>query len=513
VGVALKQMGAEMRRRAAAYDAAKAKGLAASDPDAALYWCCVAATIAWLHHFDRWCDPELDAALEQVAAGLGAAPLRVEPEGDKLVHLTSTTLDGGGHVEVLMLWCGLVGAAVVSTEWDDPARARHKGVIEPPLPVHACPRGLLPTARALWIFDRLVEARPRRLVLHLNPNDVLALAACLLYRRASGAELIFYDHADTYFWLGASLADRLIEYRPVGAAVARRKRGVAAEKISFVPPTSRTRHSAEVARASLGVPEGATVSLTVAAYYKTRPDGHWDYARTISRVLAAHPRHHHLLVGHGPPADEEALREGLPAGRARLLGKRTDVDALLRAADFAVDSFPLMGSLFRLDAMREGRPVIAVSHPAWPLIFDTGAFPEGYPFVASSNEEVERMSAALIRDAGLRAETGARLRAHFEAHFSREAVARALAEALAGRPYAGAPTGPLEYDPARFTNVLNPARVNALGVEVMVASDLGYAPPLGLAGRVNYYAGYAREALKARLGRLRKGKRKVDSSQ
>ena len=502
-----------MRRRAASYDAAKAKGLAAAEADAALYWFCVAATVAWLHHFDRWCDPELDAAVERLAFGLRPAPGRVEPDGDTLVHLTSTTLDGGGHVEVLMVWCGLVGAAVVSTEWDDPARSRHKGRIEPPLPVRACPRGLRPAERALWIFERLAEARPRRLVLHLNPNDVLALAACLLYRRASGAELIFYDHADTYFWLGASLADRLIEYRPVGAAVAREKRGVAAEKISFVPPTSRSRHSPDVARASLGVPDGATVSLTVAAYYKTRPDGHWDYARTVSRVLAAHPRHHHLLVGHGPPADEEALREGLPEGRARLLGKRTDVDALLRAADLVIESFPLMGGVFRLDALREGRPVVAVSHPAWPLIFDTGAFPDGYPFVASSNEEVERMSAALIGDAALRAETGARLRARFEERFSHAAVARALEEALAGRPFEGAPAGPLEYDPARFTHLLSPARLNALAVEVMVAADLGYAPPLGLAGRFNYYAGYAREALKARLGRLRKGKRRVDSSQ
>lgn len=502
-----------MRRRAACYDAAKAKGLAAADADEALYWFCVAATVAWLHHFDRWCDPELDAALDALAAGLRPAPPAVEPEGDKLVHLTSTTLDGGGHVEVLLLWCELVGSAVVSTEWDDPARARHKGLIAPALPVHRCPHGLRPSARALWIFDKLVEARPRRLVLHLNPNDVLALAACLLYRRASGAELIFYDHADTYFWLGAAAADRLIEYRPVGAAVARLRRGVAPERISFVPPTSRSRHSAEVARDALGVPGGATVSLTVAAYYKTRPDGHWDYARTISRILDAEPRHHHLLVGHGPPADDEALREGLSSERAHLLGKRTDVDALLRAADFAIESFPMMGSLFRLDALREGRPVVAVSHPAWPLIFDTGAFPRGYPFVASSNEEVERMSAALINDAALRAETGARLRAHFEEHFSHGAVARALGEALGGRPYAGAPAGPLAYDPARFTHLLNPARLNALEVEVMVGANLGYAPPLGLAGRVNYYAGYAREALKARLGRLRKRKGVKDGRQ
>lgn len=496
-----------MRRRAASYDAAKRRGLAAEDADEALYWLCVAATVAWLHHFDRWCDPEIDAALERIALGLRPAPAAAEPAGDRLVHLTSTTLDGGGHVEVLQLWCELVGEAVVSTEWDDHERARHKGLIEPALPVHRCPRGLRPSARVLWIFDKLVETRPRRLVLHLNPNDVLALAACLLYRRASGAELIFYDHADTYFWLGASAADRLIEYRPVGAAVARHRRGVAPEKISFVPPTSRSRHSADVGRAELGVPEGATVSLTVAALYKTRPDGHWDYARTMSRVLSAHPGHRHLLVGHGPPSDEEALREGLPRGRARLLGKRTDVDALLRASDFAVESFPMMGSLFRLDAGREGRAVVAVSHPAWPLIFDTGAFPAGYPFVASSNEEVERMCAALIGDAGLRAEAGARLRAHFEEHFSHEAVGRALGRALAGEPYGGAPPGPLEYDPARFTHLLNPAPLNALAVEVTVGADLGYAPPLGVAARVSYYAGYAREALKTRLGRLRKGMR------
>ncbi|MGH9928642.1 MAG: glycosyltransferase [Pyrinomonadaceae bacterium] len=493
----------EMHRRTSAYEAAKAKGLAAGDPDEALYWFYFAATIAWLYPFDRWCDADIDASLEKLSSVLGPAATGGESHRDSLVHLTSATFVGGGHTEVLLFWTECVGTAIVSSEWDDPQRIKEAELVATTLPIYRCPLGLRPSEKVLWIFNKLAETRPGKLVLHINPNDAVALAACLIYRRTSGSEIVLHDHADTFFWLGASLLDRVIEFRPVGASIAHLKRGIPSEKISLVSLTSRNRNSPEVTRASLGLPHSATVSLTVAAYYKMRPDGYWDYPRTINRILEQHPFHYHLVVGHGKKEDEASLCQALKNQRVLWLGHRNDIDELLRASDFVIESFPLMGGTLRLDALRAGKPVVAVSHPAWPLIFDTGAFPSDYAFVAASNEEVAALSAAFIRDSELRAETGARLQAHFKENFSHEVVERALKEALGGKVFKGGPAEPLVYDPMRVTNLLNRGRLNLLTVRNMAETDLCYVPPESLLGRVKYLAGYTREALKRRLKWLR----------
>ncbi|HEV7684846.1 MAG TPA: glycosyltransferase [Pyrinomonadaceae bacterium] len=493
----------EMRRRAAAYETAKAKVLGAATADDALYWSYFAATIAWLYPFDHWCDAEIDAVLEAVAADLDFASKTIETNRENLTHLISTTGDGGGHAEVLLFWSELFGTNIIATEWDDAHRLSQKQPIAPVLPLYRCPRRSRPAEKVRWIFDKLAQTRPAKVILNIDPNDAVALVACLAYRRASGAQLIGYDHADTFFWLGASLLDRVIEFRPVGATVAHFKRGISREKISLVPLTSRDRHSVDVTRASLNISPEATVSLTVAAYYKTKPDGHWDYAQTISRILEEHPNHHHLLVGHGSSADEAMLRERLLNERVHWLGKRTDVDALLRVSDFVIESFPLMGGTLRLDALRAGRPVVAISHPAWPGIFDTSAFWSNYPFVASSNDQVASFSKTLIADPSLRAATGARLKARFEEHFSHAAVARSLEEALAGKTFAEGLGEPPTYDSIGFTNLLNRGPLNTLLIQSMAKADLGYEPPQGAVARVNYLAGYTREALRRRIRQLK----------
>lgn len=492
-----------MRRRAAAYETAKAKVIGAETADEALYWSYFAATIAWLYPFDHWCDAEIDAVLQGVAADLDFASQPMEPDRESLTHLISTTGDGGGHVEVLLFWSELFGTNIIATEWDDAHRLSEKEPAAPVLPLYRSPRTARPVEKVRWIFDKLAQTRPAKLILHIDPNDAVAVVACLAYRRASGAQIILYDHADTFFWLGASLLDRVIEFRPVGATVAHFKRGISREKISHVPLTSRDRHSADVTRDSLDIPPNATVSLTVAAYYKTKPDGHWDYAQTISRILEEHPHHHHLMVGHGSSADEAMLRERLLNPRVHWLGKRTDIDALLRVSDFVIESFPLMGGTLRLDALREGRPVVAISHPAWPLIFDTGAFWSNYPFVASSNDQVAGLSNTLIADPNLRAATGARLKARFEEHFSHEVIARSLKEALAGKAFEDGVVEPPIYDSPRFINLLNRGPLNTLAIQGMAKADLGYEPPQGAVARVNYFAGYTREALRRRLRQLK----------
>jgi glycosyltransferase involved in cell wall biosynthesis len=139
--------------------------------------------------------------------------------------------------------------------------------------------------------------------------------------------------------------------------------------------------------------------------------------------------HRLLLAGDGPlrPALEEMVsRRGL-AGRVQLLGARTDVPTLLRAADVFVLSSRSEGlPLAIIEAMTAGLPVVATGVGGVPEAVvhgETGLLvPPGDPTALAS--ALDR----LLRDAGLRRRMGEAGRQRALAHFTE---ARMLEETAA----------------------------------------------------------------------------------
>jgi glycosyltransferase involved in cell wall biosynthesis len=485
----------ELRLRRAAYETCRARAfehLAQERPDDALFWFSAAGVVGWNYHFGQWGDAEIDRALTEIAQALCAKhkAVDVKPRG-RVTHLTSSIVDGGGHTEVILAWCDLLKRyenarqTLVSSEWIDSrehGRNSLGSLSESVDAYHLCPKGSSPTEKVSWLYERLMEAGPETVILHVNPNDVLALCAALMLRRSTGARLVFFNHADHVFSLGMSAADRVIEYRPKGARYSIGHRAVEPERIYLVPLGSRPRSSPQVSRTELGVPENCTVSITIAAYYKLVPDEGWNFGRAIYELLSAEPRHYHLIVGHGSHGVVGHIMghfKTAPAEvRARLvwLGRRTDVDALLKASDFLVESFPLTGGTLRTDAMRAGTPVVSIKNTRWDLITETGAFPEDYPLVATSNEEVIRFSRLLISDAALRALYGRRLAERYREAFSETAVAAALRNALwaqeAGKACPDLTEKP-EYD-LRYAVALGSRAVNIHQIEETVDAHIGF---------------------------------------
>ena len=491
-------MSNELRRRANAYQTAKRKALKSANADEALFWSCVAATTAWRYPFGCWQDRELDDLVRVVGLKLADESVSLGDERKEIVHLTSLIAPGGGHIEMLMMWIQNVGGPVISSQWENIREIAAAELSELKANSYLCPADLTPTAKATWIYRKLSELGPQKVLLHINPNDVISLAGAVKYREASGTRLIYNDHVDSFFWLGASLVDRVIEIRPVGGLIARDLRDIDPAKISHVPLTSRSRKSPSIHREALRLPADATISLTVAAYYKTQPDGHWNYAETINRILERNPKHYHLIVGHGSSQDEQRIRKQLSHDRIRFLGKRSDVDALLKVSDFVIESFPLMGGLFRLDAMREGVPVIAIAHPQWPEIFDMGVFPPDYPLTAERNDDVVKFAQVLIDDRSFCSELGGNLQAFFQDRFSEPAIAEAMKQAFDGRPMdIQSEKAPADAD--WFGMVLNPRRSDLQAVINWVSASLLYTPRLGLIDRFKYLRRYLGAALSARL--------------
>jgi len=143
-----------------------------------------------------------------------------------------------------------------------------------------------------------------------------------------------------------------------------------------------------------------------------------------------------LLVGEGDqrPALEELIRARGLAGRARLVGERRDVPAVLAAADAFVNSSRSEGlSMAILEAMSVGLPVAATAVGGTVELVADGV--NGFLAPAGQAAALGRALAALAADPALAARLGARGRRIVLERFSLAAMAQAYAglyaEALA----------------------------------------------------------------------------------
>lgn len=119
-----------------------------------------------------------------------------------------------------------------------------------------------------------------------------------------------------------------------------------------VPPASRS---------ELGVPDDALLALAVGRLDVQK--GLPDLLEAFERAAARNPRLHLAVVGDGPLRgwlEADVAARSILSGRVRILGRREDVPALMRAADLLVHSAYWEGMPnVVLEAMAAGLPVVA----------------------------------------------------------------------------------------------------------------------------------------------------------
>lgn len=128
--------------------------------------------------------------------------------------------------------------------------------------------------------------------------------------------------------------------------------------------TSLEEPGASTTRASLGLGPDARLLLAVGRLVPAKD--HATLLRAMPSVLSAHPEVRLRIAGGGPLVDElqaEISRLGL-ADHVALLGTRSDVPALLRAADMFVFPSRYEGHAGALvEAMFSGLPIVAADTP------------------------------------------------------------------------------------------------------------------------------------------------------
>lgn len=239
--------------------------------------------------------------------------------------------------------------------------------------------GALKTAWGVRSLPRLARyiRRHRIRLLHTSdrPRDA---AATVLLGRLTRTPTIVHVHVAYGLWMSRLLrwalghADHLVAVSHFVAATLR-EAGIPAERIHVVhnaidPQPWAPAGTRAATRAAVGVAATAPVVITVSRLIPAK--GTEDLLRAFAHVRARHPDAQLLVVGADPEPGEPyltRLRQLADApelrGGVTFLGRRTDVPALMQAADvFALASFEEPFGLVFAEAMATGLPVVGLAN-------------------------------------------------------------------------------------------------------------------------------------------------------
>ncbi|AKG23975.1 glycosyltransferase family 4 protein [Calothrix sp. 336/3] len=214
--------------------------------------------------------------------------------------------------------------------------------------------GVVSTAKRLRQYAAMADI----VVLHTWESDVIATIA--FANKEQSPPVIYVNHSDHCFWLGACISDVIVNLRESGMHLSQERRGIEAERNLLLPtilePLDRVLSQAEAKR-QIGLAEDSLMLLSIArpAKYKTI-DG-ITFADAHVPLLEQYEQA--VLVVIGPGSREEwsaAIQK--TQGRIRVLEQTENTAVFYQAADIYVDSYPFISNTSLLEAGSYGVPLV-----------------------------------------------------------------------------------------------------------------------------------------------------------
>lgn len=298
--------------------------------------------------------------------------------------------------------------------------------------------------------------------------------------------VLLLNHADHLFWLGASVADVVLNMRQAAQDLAITRRGVSPERNIVLPTVIatpvRTRARAEAKR-ELGLAEDSVFILSAARDLKYNTVDGVTFASTHVPLLQKHPKAEFLVLGAGERPDWAADKAAVN-GRIRSLPVTPDTRVYFEACDIYVDSFPFVSSTSMMEAAGLGAPLVSRFYGS----DDARIFAINHPGIdkptlhASTEAEYLAHLDRLIRDPAFRLVKGEEARQSVLAHHTAPGWQTFLerAYALAARI---APIDPAAVFPADKTDTFTHREPDRSLYEVFGLGDEAAARLLrGIAG-------------------------------
>jgi hypothetical protein len=372
-----------------------------------LAWAKVASHLAFIRHPGFYVSPELENLMLRVAQELEKpAPPNPDEKSERLgkkrfLHVVTECYETGGHTAFLDRWIKATSAdsihSLVSTANIQPLPQSLINSITDSGGWYCCLHEVSPNLldQAL-LLRQLARGWADVTVLFIQPFDPLPIVSLGI---EDVSPVIFCNHADHAFWVGASITDVIADYHYYGSIVCSERRGLSENKILPIPLISKTSVNGKAeARQELGLKSGEVMLLTVGRTEKFLPFGDFNFLKVMDEFLKVHPNVKLFAVG---PYNKDEWKSSSEAVNGRVVPvgmvDREKLETFYEAADVYVPGFPCGSGTAMLEAGLHGIPIVGLHVDKLPnlSVEDDVSFKESNIYASSIPDFLQKLELAI----------------------------------------------------------------------------------------------------------------------
>lgn len=394
------------------------------------------ARFAWRNHPGYYCDGRIENLLFDFGLNLksylkagevfdeGSAQL---PEDGRIstIHVATEVCQVGGHTRILYQLVRRHGdpnqvILLTGQRHEKVPRWFRDGIGDTPL-ITLDPADSVFKRAALL---RRLAVRAGSVLLYHHPWDAVPVIALAT---AENPPVVLENHAHSWFWLGASVADLVVAHSAFHTRFTQMTRPVRQvhcfpfTQLEDLGPAATAADKAR-ARERLGIPADCVCLITVGTAEKFIPNDRYNFHVTAHRILERFSRARIYVIG--TSRDE---RYPLDTERINYLGYLEDPADYYRAADICLDALPQpsLGATLYATLIGMACPLYKYGKVS---IFNSLNFLEAglyrrYVGQPETEEAYLERLAYLIEHPGVRTRIAAEIRQEYLALYSRERVA------------------------------------------------------------------------------------------
>lgn len=314
-------------------------------------WYIIREAEALIQEFNwEYTDDDMEQILQHIAEQwISTTPLSYQPNDNRVVVVDDWCTS---YVLVLQYIDALVdaGKEILYITSKDIASSPHKNIIEriakyPKLTYYVLPQNKRPIDQ--WckdVYEQIMTFSPSKVIAHIAASSQFLP---VIARLPEGIKTYRSNLDDQCFWLGKSVVDYVLEFRPFGVAVSRERRGIKPEQQLYVPfyPVNDGNPFGGFPE----LPKDSVILFSGGDFYKTL-DPNYTYWNLVKRVLQENPNAILLFATkNGLRTQQEFLERFVKENHLEkqfyFIGFRPDINEVFAHADIFLGTCPVCGSL------------------------------------------------------------------------------------------------------------------------------------------------------------------------
>lgn len=343
---------------------------------------CEAALFAASHSIGIYNSSIIESVFLDMAKEIDAE-LTSSPLPGSVLHVMTKAWFSGGHTRCVERWikiCKDKKHSCVLLDQPNNLYGSLKSIVEEhggELTCFDLDLSLKEKAKLLRSYASQFET----VILHVHMYDPTPIAAFGVPEFLR--PVIFFNHADHCFWLGCSIADYVADITLYGHQITQYRRGINRAMCLGIPSENLKNFDVNYlsARSFLGFRENDKIIFSSGQADKFAPIGFPSYYNIISDILTKEKNAKFIIVGINA---KEFFWSKLKKIFSNRLILKSYVDfyseylPYLAASDLVLDSYPVGGGTFLIDAVAAHKPILSLGKFQTDFILKSPAHCEKY---------------------------------------------------------------------------------------------------------------------------------------